>query len=1123
MPRLLVCSCLLIGFVGAASLAADPEPKPYNPTVKPASDEGTKAMKGFRMPPGVSVRLWAAEPLLANPVSFCFDEKGRCYVAETFRIQRGVTDNRGHMDWLDDDLASRTVADRVAMYRKHLKDKFGTYETEHDRVRLIEDTTGKGVADKATVFADGFHHAADGIGAGVLARKGNVYFTCIPDLWLLKDTKGTGKADVKQSLATGFGIHVAFYGHDMHGLRMGPDGRLYFSIGDRGFNVTTKEGKHLFNPDSGAVLRCEPDGSNLEIVHIGMRNPQELAFDQYGNLFTVDNNSDSGDKARLVQIVEGGDSGWRTGYQYGSAVSDRGPFNAEKIWHLQHEGQPAYIVPPLAHITSGPSGFCFNYGATALPERYKDHFFICDFRGNASGSSIYSFAVKPKGASFEPVDGHVAFGGVLATDCEFGPDGGFYVSDWVDGWGLTGKGRIYRFAHADAEKNPAVSETKKILAEGFDKRSNEELAKLLEHPDMRVRQEAQFAIAAKGRAAIDMLRQIVQGKNKLARIHALWAATQIMRQQYPNSKVGSFAMDRLAELAITALDDADPDIRIQAIRLLQADAVVGHTRVVRTLRDADPRVRFQAALALRPRTGLLDPWDKWEVPQIEAIREYVNLDKTQDPYLRHGAALMCSNLPAGVLREMSKDTSLAIRMTAVLALRMTRSTEIAEFLTDADPVVRTEAARAIHDENIQEAIPQLAAMLSKPNQPEFLLWRALNANFRLGKSEHAAAVAAFATRPGAPEKMRVDAVKMLGEWAKPGRRDHVTGLTQDLGERDAAIAITAFKANLGALFTGPDAVRKEATTVAAKLGIKEVAPVLFDIATDTKQKPATRIEAIRALEALKDARLAKATEAALFDEDARVRTEGRRQVAKAKPGDAVPLVVKALESGTIVDKQGAFAILGELKHPDADEILAKALTGLLKGELAPEVHLDLLEASAKRQVGGVRDKLETFEKRRAKDDDLAKWRETLVGGDAERGRSIFLNKAEVTCLKCHKIDGVGGDVGPELTGIGAKQKRDYLLESIVLPNKQIAKGYESVVLELTSGKSVVGIVKAEDAKEVRLMTPEGQLVTVPKNKIDDRKKGPSAMPEDLIKHLSKSELRDLIEFLASLREPIKEK
>ena len=418
----------------------------------------------------------------------------------------------------------------------------------------------------------------------------------------------------------------------------------------------------------------------------------------------------------------------------------------------------------------------------------------------------------------------------------------------------------------------------------------------------------------------------------------------------------------------------------------------------------------------------------------------------------------------------------------------------------------------------------LAELLDKPNQPEFLLWRALNANFRLGKSENASAVAAFAARPGVPEKLRVEAVKMLGDWTKPGRRDRVTGLTQKLDVRDPTVAVTALKAHLGPLFTGPDALRKEATAVAAKLGMKEVAPVLFDIATDGKQKPATRVEALRALETLRDARLEKATQLALNDTEPRVRTEGRRQLAKAKPAEALPVLATVLESGSLAERQGVFAILGEMKGGEGDELLSKALTNLLKKELPPEVHLDLLDAAAKRQaVADVKTKLAAFEKSRAKDDELAQWRETLVGGDAERGRNLFLNKSEVTCQKCHKVNGVGGDVGPELTGIGAKQKRDYLLESIVLPNKQIAKGFETVVLQLTNGKTVIGIVKGEDAKELRLITFEGQPVTVPKNKIDDRQKGKSAMPDDLVKHLSKSELRDLVEFLASLKNPPKEK
>src|SRR5262249_1166219 len=151
-------------------------------------------------------------------------------------------------------------ADRVTMYRKRLGKNFDSYEKEHDRVRMIEDTTGEGRADRATVFADGFFRADVGIGAGLLAYRGNVYYTCIPDLWLLHDSKDAGKADVRKSLSRGYGVHVGFIGHDLHGLRMGPDGKLYFSIGDRGLNVES-EGRRVYCPDTGAVMRCNPDGS----------------------------------------------------------------------------------------------------------------------------------------------------------------------------------------------------------------------------------------------------------------------------------------------------------------------------------------------------------------------------------------------------------------------------------------------------------------------------------------------------------------------------------------------------------------------------------------------------------------------------------------------------------------------------------------------------------------------------------------------------------------------------------------------------------------------------------------------------------------------------------------------
>jgi quinoprotein glucose dehydrogenase len=205
-----------------------------------------------------------------------------------------------------------------------------------------------------------------------------------------------------------------------------------------------------------------------------------------------------------------------------------------------------------------------------------------------------------------------------------------------------------------------------------------------------------------------------------------------------------------------------------------------------------------------------------------------------------------------------------------------------------------------------------------------------------------------------------------------------------------------------------------------------------------------------------------------------------------------------------------------MKGPRADAELTKWLDKLLAGEVAAEARLDLLEAAARHTAPSIGDKVKRYEQSK-KTDALGFYRETLEGGDAESGRRIFQGKAEVSCLRCHKVQGVGGEVGPDLTGIGTRQKRDYLLESLVAPNKQIAKGFETVVLTLKNGTTRIGVLKTEDAREVRLMTAEGQLLVVRKDQIDERETGKSAMPEDVTKHLTRLEIRDLVEFLARLK------
>jgi quinoprotein glucose dehydrogenase len=368
--------------------------------------------------------------------------------------------------------------------------------------------------------------------------------------------------------------------------------------------------------------------------------------------------------------------------------------------------------------------------------------------------------------------------------------------------------------------------------------------------------------------------------------------------------------------------------------------------------------------------------------------------------------------------------------------------------------------------------------------------------------------------------LRVEALRELGEWAKPGGRDRIMGVWRPLAPRPEHIAPDALRPSLGGIFSGPNKVRQEAAKVAAKLGIKEIGPALYDLVTATNRPVEVRVESLRALASLKDERLDKAVKMSLNDGAPRLRAEGRRVLAKTKPAEALTALAKALETGADVEKQLAFDVLGELKgNAEAGRLLDGWFDRLLSGDIAPSVRLDLVEAAERHESPSLRKKLAQYETARPKGEPFGKWRDSLVGGDSESGRRIFLYKSEVSCLRCHKAASEGvGEVGPDLTGIGSKQKRDYLLESIVEPNKQIAKGFETVELTLTSGQIRSGVLKSEDGKEVRLMTPEGKLLVVPKKQIDERKSGKSAMPEDLVKHLSRKEVRDLVEFLAGLKE-----
>jgi quinoprotein glucose dehydrogenase len=1114
--RGLFCSLLACGILSIEAGEAKKESEAAHPAPAKRSKKDSKfpepdlAIKSFKIATNLEVSVFASEPMLANPVCFTIDEKGRFYVAETFRHTDGAIDNRHFQSWIDEELANKTVEDRLAMLKRHADEvpkMFNEWTRESEKISLIEDTDGDGKADKYSIFAEGFTNALDGVGAGVLARNGDVYFTCMPNLYLMRDKDGDGKQDEQKVLSTGYGVRYAFIGHDLHGLRVGPDGRLYFSCGDRGFSVM-QNGKKIALPECGGVLRCNMDGSDLEVFASGMRNPQELAFDDYGNLFTGDNNADHGDHARWVYVTEGGDSGWRVAFQYVSEPVPLGPWNSEKMWHTQHEGQPAYIVPPVANLGNGPSGLT-HYPGVGLPERYDNHFFLCDFKGQAQRSLVHSFANSQKGASFELVDRNDLISDVLVTDIEFGPDCSAYITDWVQGWDKPGIGRIYKIAQPELAKSELALETKKLLGEGMAKRELLGLLNLLGHRDQRVRMEAQFELAS--RNAAGPLAEVARNHtNILARIHAIWGLGQIGRNPSSQHKDSG----KVSEPLIALLDDKDPEIRAQAARVLADDkhSEAATAPLIKLLQDVNyPRVQYFAVTALG-KTGGKDA--------VPPIIEMLRANNDQDAVLRHaGVMALVSINDLDQILAAAKDPSPAVRLAAVVALRRLERPEIATLLQDKQLKVAVEAARGINDLPITEALPQLAALVEEPNYNQALFRRALNANYRLGKKENALALAKLAARKEAPDALRAEALELLSTWVNPSGRDRISGLWRPVtGERKQADASSALEPLLSEIFkSGQPLVQMNAAKFAAHFGVKSLSPVLFEAVSDTKGDPYVRIEALRALAAMNDAKLADALKIAFEDANAQLRKEAISLQSTLKPADASGKLLEALERGTIGEKQTAFVSLGNLKDASADQILEQWMDKLIGGKVEPELQLDLLEAAAKRDAAGVKERVKKFEEARPAGDDLAKWRECLAGGNAGEGKKIFFERVEASCLRCHKVHGEGGEVGPILDGIASKKMREYFLESVILPNKQIAPEFRTLIVSLKNGTSYAGILKSEDKKQLVINSPEDGIVKVPIKDIEKRDMGMSGMPPNFAEILSKQDIRNLVEYLSTLK------
>jgi quinoprotein glucose dehydrogenase len=1057
-------------------------------------------------------------------------------LTRTNRNRYSEFDIRGHRDWMTESISFQTVDDRKAFLHKTfaperskenewLKDlnDDGVHDwhdltVEKEEVWRLEDTNKDGFADVSTRILADFCEEISDVAGGLLVRAKDVFVGVAPDLWRMEDTNNDGLLDKKTSISTGYGVHIGFGGHNMSGIVEGPDGRIYWNMGDIGASITAKDGKKHENPNSGFIARSNPDGSDFEIFATGLRNTHEFVFDEYGNLISSDNDGDHpGESERLVHVVEGSDAGWRSNWQYGKYTDPKN--NKYHVWmdeklSVPHwDGQAAYIIPPIMNYHNGPTGMVYNPG-TALGKEWLNKFFLVEFVGSPTRSHIWSFGLKPKGASFV-LDGEKdVVSGILPTGIRFGADGALYAADWINGWDTKNYGRVWKL-DVTADKNDLVTariETEHLMTLDYEKQTPEMLYTLLSNVDMRIRMKAQFELVKRGKNGAEILNKIInESKTQLARIHGIWGIGQLAR------------FDKTYATSLTALlKDKNEEIIIQAIKML-GDAEIGGVgdELIPFLKQDNPRLKFYAAEALGQLKHHL---------AIAPLIALLETNNDEDLYIRHAAVLALTRIEENDWKSnplaplaysdiiaLRQSPSKALRTAAVLVLRRLKDSEIALFLKDNDEYIVTEAARAINDDlSIPTALPALAAILNEKRfTSEPLLRRAINAALRVGGEKELDILIDFSRRTDIKDAIKAEALATLGSWATPSVLDRVDGRFRGKIERDPSVIRAKIQPFIAGFLTDKNAETIIAVSgLLANLNITNANETLAQIFAETKENK-IKTAILPALNTLKYEKIESIIKSGMEDKNENVRTTALSLLNNTNVSkEALPILVQAIFSkGGIKEQQQLLVVMSSLDAQKTEPILQDLIKQMGEKKLSPNINLELKEAvdatgsaTLKAQLAAVK----------PPDTGVGEYADLLYGGNRMEGRNIFNYNSTAQCTRCHALGTEGGAVGPPLNHIASTLTREQLLQSLVDPSARLAPGYGNVSLKLKDGQEVYGVLAKETAEILTITTSDAEPLIIPLARIAKRENLPSSMPA-MGAILSKREIRDLVDFLSGLK------
>lgn len=943
-----------------------------------------------------------------------------------------------------------------------------------ERLLILHDKDNNGVADHADVFYQGrdidsahgimVQPTANGKGTRALISAGDSVFFLIDD-------DGDLKADRKEVLFSG--IAGAFHDHGIHGVQFGPDGRLYFNFGNEGKYIKDKHGNaivdqagnvvdHSRKPyQEGMVFRCNLDGSEFQTLGWNFRNNWEVCVDSFGTIWQSDNDDDGNRAVRINYVMEYGNYGYRDEFTGAGWKTPRANLEAaipDQHWHQNDPG----VIPNLVITGAGaPTGICV-YEGNLLPQSLRGAIIHTD----AGANTCRAYVPKVDGAGYKAEVVNLMEGTrnrwFRPSDVCVAPDGSLMVADWYDA-GVGGHrmqdvehGRIFRLAPTN---------TSKYVAPQVDVSNPVGATLALQSPNMATRYLAWTALQNFAPAeSAEALKSLFKSEDPIMKVRAFWA-------------LGNLKLDHAALVSLLneGLSHSNPDIRIAALRLLrQHKSSVSYSDIQGSIKadDLSPAVRREMLIALRE---IPSSWYPVDAKKDFLAKSWTHLAKQYDGKDRWYLEAL------GIAADHRWDE--------ILPVWMNEAGEDWKLLKAGRDIIWR--SRSTETPNL------LVQLINSPVTPDNeipALFRALD--FQQNDTRNAALLQlAFSPDHGNPERsqrVQIDALIQLGS------------IDTSKDPKQRAVITAVLKAT-----EGTDRFVK----LVNQLNLSDRYP---DVLTLAQSQPESQL-AVDAIKVLFDKNQLDLLKAAMSGED-RERAE-RTMTALATSADkrATPLLLAILND--------------QSRAPWARQTAVNALGSNVAGAKI------LLEIAQKQPLP---DALKsTFAARLTNSPDNAIRTEALKlfpappghndkplppiaelsrrTGDVQRGRVVFNTTG--SCNKCHQVNGIGIEVGPNLSEIGKKLAKPALYESILFPSAAISHGYENWLIATDDGQIYTGLLVSETDQEVKIKNDKGLIHTIPIDQIEARKKQDvSLMPADLQRLMTTDELVDLVEYMTTLKE-----